>query len=288
MERSSAETYDVVVVHYDNPEVYGVVEAALRQTVPPRRIVLVDNSGTVDPERIHRIAPELQLIPSANDGYAAAANAGIQALASDPAPFVVVLTHEVRLEDTTLAELVHALAADPRLGAAGPLLRFRSAPDRVFSRGGRLDRFAWPSHVTSPLPEPAPPTTRTAWIDGSVMALRRSALDQVGLFDPRYFLYFEEIDLAVRLAAAGWDTAVVTAAVAWQEPGGYPPYLAVRNRLLMLRRNASLLGVPKWLLYPRLVAEIVWTARRRGLRTVGPSLRGLLDGARGVSGAPAR
>jgi GT2 family glycosyltransferase len=278
--------YDVVVVHYDNPEVYGVLEAALAQTNPPQRIALVDNSGDVDEERVRRIAPDALLISSSNEGYAAAANAGIRAVGSSGAPYVVVLTHEVRLEEVTLDRLVGALEDDSSLAAVGPVLRFRSLPDRVFSRGGRLDRFARPSPLTSPSPQATSDPMPMSWIDGSVMALRRTAVEHIGLFDTRYFLYFEEIDLSVRLRRAGWGTAVVPTAVAWQEPGGYPPYLALRNRVLMIRQNPGLLTFPAWLLYPRLVAEIAWTARRRGLRSIAPSFRGLVAGTRGLIGPP--
>jgi GT2 family glycosyltransferase len=43
------------------------------------------------------------------------------------------------------------------------------------------------------------------WISGSFLALRREALDEVGLLDERFFLYAEELDLCLRIKEAGWD-----------------------------------------------------------------------------------
>ena len=44
-----------------------------------------------------------------------------------------------------------------------------------------------------------------AWVVGAVMLIRRSAFDQVGGFDPRYHVYFEDVDLCVRLQQQGWS-----------------------------------------------------------------------------------
>ncbi len=45
------------------------------------------------------------------------------------------------------------------------------------------------------------------WVPGCYYLIRRSVIDQVGLFDPRYFLYFEEVDHCFATKAAGWEVA---------------------------------------------------------------------------------
>ncbi len=77
------------------------------------------------------------------------------------------------------------------------------------------------------------------------MLLRPSYLDQVGLFEPSFFLYYEDVDLSWRGRARGWRYAYVPWAVARHvhaASGGVASALAMRyaerNRLLMLVRNA--------------------------------------------------
>ena len=57
------------------------------------------------------------------------------------------------------------------------------------------------------------------WLSGAALWLRRSALDDVGGWDERYFMYFEDIDLCWRLRRAGWEIAYDPAGVVWHVQG---------------------------------------------------------------------
>jgi len=90
------------------------------------------------------------------------------------------------------------------------------------------------------------PTTRgDGWEDvdyphGTLLAIRREAARDVGLFDERFFAYCEEADLGIRARAAGWGVGLVWGAVVGN---GRPPradvarYLQVRNTLLLLQKH---------------------------------------------------
>ena len=74
----------------------------------------------------------------------------------------------------------------------------------------------WPSNPwtsayrrESGRPEEGP----TGWLSGSCLLLRRAAFEAVGGFDPRYFMYFEDLDLCERLGRAGWQSVYVPDAV---------------------------------------------------------------------------
>lgn len=279
----------VVVCHHRNPAVVSTLSSLARQSLPPARVVVVDNaSGPGWAERIRDAAPWAEVVVAqANGGYAAGMNIGLRALAGEALDAVALATHEVELAPDALAVLAGRLAEAPAVGAVGPLLVWRSDAGRVWSAGGVLDPATWRlAHRNEPADagswRGAPPC-EVDWLDGAFLLLRPDALERVGGLDERYFLYFEEVDLCVRIRRAGFRVECVPAAVAGQASAGVPVYLAARNRLLLVRRFA-----PARL--PREAAHLARVAVGhlvRGRRAAfGPALRGVRDGIFGRGGPP--
>lgn len=190
--------------------------ASLRLAEPPAdgglSVHVVDNAsrdGTA--EMVRSEFGDVDLVVNAsNAGFAAASNAGIR---RGRAPFVCVLNPDTRLEPETLRTLVAALEAEPRAAAAGPLLTtpdggLDHAAKRSFPtvRGAlayftRLDRvLPGERQYTAPAVDGGPVEA----INGAFMLIRRSALDQVGLFDEGYWMYMEDLDLCYRFQQAGF------------------------------------------------------------------------------------
>jgi GT2 family glycosyltransferase len=65
------------------------------------------------------------------------------------------------------------------------------------------------------------------------MLVPKRALDSVGGFREEFFLYYEEVELQLRLRLNGWSVRLVPTAVCGQEPGNLTAYLRVRNRILL-------------------------------------------------------
>lgn len=257
-----------VVVHHASPDtLQETLRSLAAQSFPVSTVVVADDFSEV---------PDLDVAvvrtPS-NQGYGAAANLGIAWLREHGAPdHVLVLTHEVLLDPECLARLV---ASADGAGAVGPLLGLRSAPGTVWSAGCvRSPRKRVVVHRgtgESVTDWATRPVEDVEWCDGAALLLSSAALAQVGGFEEAFFLYYEESDLQLRMGAAGWPVRVVPGAMAWQEPGMTPPYLAARNRVLLARRLRS-----PW--------EVLAALRTNGqeLRAA-PSLvlRGTVDGLTG-------
>lgn len=188
-------------------------------------LVVVDNGsrdGSVD--QLQSAFPDVRVIRApGNVGYARAANLGI---ASTKAPIVAVLNPDTVVEPGAAGALLDRLLHEPRLAACGPRLRnldgsdypsARSFPSVPVAIGHGLLGLWWPRNPFTVRyrqldADPAAPRL-VDWVSGAAVWLRRSALDEVGGWDERYFMYLEDTDLCWRLRRAGWEVAYEPSAV---------------------------------------------------------------------------
>lgn len=209
----------VVIVNYNAGEYLERCVATLLASSGDAslEVVVVDNASQDGSARAAAMAhPEIHLIENPdNRGFGAGANIGIRATS---APFILVINPDAEIWAGTLGGFVKLARERPGAGAIGPLIR--NADGTLYPTGRAV-----PSLVTAAghaLVGPLVPKNRFSrayrmadwdrgsereveWISGSCMLLRRKALDEIGLFDERFFLYAEEVDLFKRLRDAGWS-----------------------------------------------------------------------------------
>jgi GT2 family glycosyltransferase len=206
--------------------------------LPLDRIVVIDNSSTDNSIEIAKqYTPYVTSLP--NVGFGAAINAAAASLSNVDAYFL--LNPDCHLTDKSFALLTDALTDDPRLGLVAPLMRYPDGRYGISSGSEpsmakewlaalRIDHLV-PRRLKSYLArstlmrkrfrmldylvvEPTPQTRAVDWVSGFCMLVRASAFRELGGFDPRFFLYFEDIDICKRLRANGWGVASVGASVA--------------------------------------------------------------------------
>ncbi len=237
----------VIVVHHGNwPTVKHTIDDLIAQTLPVA-INVIDNTGDGGEaaQRIVEAYPAASVLHlGINRGYGAAINAAVNCMVDDSAEFVLVVTHEVRMDPELVANLVRTMTANDDLAAVGPALR-RLCDDSVWSTGGGFSRVGIPTQkvaATHGLDR------EVGWIDGACVLYRREVL-KANRFDERFFLYMEEVELHDRLRRAGHSIAVDGDLWARQDTRGVPWYLFARNirllnRLRGCRRNSPVaLGV---------------------------------------------
>lgn len=201
----------VVVSHQTVDEALGLLA-----TLPADVEAVVVDTGSTDgtAAEVRARHPDVRVLELANAGFARGANAGIRATTAD---VVVVCNADVRFTPGALEALASAVRSAPDVGAVGPTVRYpdgtlqasaRRRPDLRTSIGhallGRVapdNRWTRSYHGADLAPDLA---REVDWLSGCVVALRRDAIEPLGGFDPGYFLYVEDVDLAVRLRAAGW------------------------------------------------------------------------------------
>lgn len=271
----------VVLNHHSRhwPAVGLTIESLLAGTHPPDHVVIVDNhSGDGPAGAIAAGFPDLELIESpANRGYTGGMNLGIERALQLDAAMVLLVTHDCRLGPTALDQMAARLSEAAQVGVVGPLLGLASDPQRVFSAGGTLDSATWEIRLINDPPllgawEGRGPH-RCQWLEGCCLLLRSEALRQVGSFDDRFFIYFEDVDHHLRLRSHGWDVECVPAATAWKDPGVIPLGMWVRNQLFFLARHAPARVLMKELLHQ--VRSAAGDARQGDFERLKARLQGL-------------
>ncbi len=218
------------------------LEALYESTEVPLEAVVVDNaSSDGSADAVAERYPAAKLVRlSKNVGFGRANNLGLQQCRGR---FVLLLNPDVLLSAGSLAKLADFMLVRPDVGAVGPRVR---RPDNSLDLAGRR---AFPTPATAlyrftGLNRLFPKSRRfnrynlgyvredtTHEIDAGTAAcllVRRAAIDRVGLFDPDYFMYGEDLDLCFRLKTAGWKVFYLPAAEAIHVKGAATRQAAMR------------------------------------------------------------
>ena len=183
-------------------------------------IVVVDNgSGDGSLEMLATRFPRVHVVANAhNMGFGNAVNRGVAALAPDTD--VLVLVNNDAVCNAEFVEHITAPFEDERVGMVAGVLLQEGAPDRVDSAGIVIDRTmrSYDAQWNLPVervfcaPVPVGPC-------GGAAAYRAAAFLEIGGFDPAFFAYWEDVDLALRFRAAGWQCASAPLAQALHRHG---------------------------------------------------------------------
>lgn len=239
--------------------------------------VVVDNGSTDDTVarlRVEHPAARIVQLP-ANQGFAAAVNAGIRAAAGE---IIVLMNNDTEAAPDWLKALVAALDDNPDVAVcASRMIDFHDRT-RIDSVGVQFGLFA--SNIGQRQLD-GPQFARQCDVFGAcagAAAYRRRVLDQVGLFDESFFAYFEDVDLAARIQLAGHRCLYVPDAVIYHHGSATADrmadtkfYLLMRNALTLFFRYAPprrLLWAPVVLAWPFARALIDRQPPRLALRAL--------------------
>lgn len=205
-----------MIVNYNAGDYLKACVDSLLAIEDPRldEIIVIDN-GSTDTSLTNLTPGSAKIVDSGgNVGYARAANLGVAVTCS---PYVAVLNPDVVCDPNFSRPLCECLDADASVGAAGPAIRdlagvhypsARTIPSLAtalghFVLGMIRPQNRWTRRYRQSDTDPTERRT-TAWLSGAAVMLRRSALDAVGGWDERFFMFMEDVDLYTRLTAGGW------------------------------------------------------------------------------------
>lgn len=251
--------------------------------------ICVDNgSDDGSDAEIERRFPEVELIRNgANLGFAGGNNVAIQLALERDADWVLLLNNDAQAEPAIAGALEQAAAARPDAGILackvlfedGRTVQYAGASfNSLLGYSGRPRGYAKPDTFFE--------QGDTVRADGAAMAVSRAALERAGLLDEALFAYAEDVELSLRVRAAGFAVVFVPAAVALHKgsasTGGgsstHNLYYDTRNTIIVCERHRRLPRGGRALRRFVIVGTHLAQASRRPRRLA--SVRAVLEGWR--------
>jgi N-acetylglucosaminyl-diphospho-decaprenol L-rhamnosyltransferase len=288
----------VIIVNFNTahllPPMFAALDAATGDL--DLQCIIIDNaSRDASVELIRRDYPQHHLIVNpVNVGFGRANN---QALPFVEGRYVLLLNTDAFVAPDTLRKTIEYLEANPRCGVLGvrlvgrdgtmqPCCRYSPTPLNSFLRRTGMEKIFPSVAMADDLNWDHASVRRCDWVPGCYYLVRKETIDQVGLFDPRYFLYFEEVDHCRAVKRAGWDvvfypdTTVVhiggesaRSEATLTEAGRQIDVLQIESELLYFRKNYGRIGVWADVLLGNLGEAIVLAKQcLRGRWQISPAL----------------
>jgi GT2 family glycosyltransferase len=181
--------------------------AALQQCAYPNlTLIVVDNGSSNDSvERIRAAYPQILLLQSEkNLGFAGGNNLGIRHALAQGCEYVWLLNNDTKPAPQALSALVAKALSDDRIGSVASVCYHASAPATVEAWAGARVNLWIGYGRNSTMPQ------ADDWfhsLNGTSMLVSRRALEDAGLLDEGFFLYWEDTEFCLRLRKRGWRIA---------------------------------------------------------------------------------
>jgi GT2 family glycosyltransferase len=238
---------------------------SLAESSVSARTIIVDNGsedGSV--QYLRTRYPHTTVIALAyNHGFGSACNIAIQHALQDPeCEYIFLLNNDAIVERQALEQLLEAGEAQPQAGIFGPKIYNLPNSDTIWYGGAHRRRGVLAAKVAGRGEVDRGQFDQVDEVDyifGAGMFIRREVIDRIGLFDERYFIYLEDLDLCMRAQQAGFQLRFVPQAQLWHigsastaEKMAMRRYHHVRSTILFLRKHITRV----WML----PAALFWTS----------------------------
>lgn len=239
-----------ILVNYNAyTDTVACIDSLMAGSLVPRYIIVVDNASPDGSGRelqaVYATSVGIEVILSPmNNGFGAANNLGARRAAEIGCTHLLILNNDVVVDKEMLSVLSRG-CADGQVTV--PLMLYHVRPDIIWYAGGCFNRFCIPRHCNmgKTLAEVSLIPMRITFVTGCCLLIALTDYNAVGGFDERYFLYWEDTDLSIRLAKAGVTFIFLPDArlyhkVSASTGGECSPiayYYMTRNRLYGIRKN---------------------------------------------------
>ncbi|MFT6556364.1 glycosyltransferase family 2 protein [Sneathiella sp.] len=251
------ETVSVIIPNWNGEKLLRLCLNSLRaQSFQDFKVYVVDN-GSVDQSipLLEQEYPEVVILRhSENLGFSAAINTGIE---QSRGPYIAALNNDTETDPNWLETIVKTMDAHPEAGFCASQLMDFTDRDTIDSLGDGFYPFGVSFKVGSRRQNNVCAVTEIQSACAAASVYRRDMLEKIGLFDPDFFAYMEDIDLGLRAQMAGYRCIFVPGAIVYHmgsaSSGGTASAFSVRlttcNAYQVILKNVPALLIPLYLIF---------------------------------------
>lgn len=198
----------VIILNYNGMRwVQGCFEALNSTKYNNFKLLLVDNNssdGSVECVRAN--FPDVEIVVNKHNlGFCEGNNVGMRLALSERADYVILLNTDTKVTSNWLCEIVKVGEGNPNIGILGGIeLDYSRNEFNEWTLQAKKKHVSEISNL-----ETARQWIPTKWVHGSCFAIKRCVIEEIGMLDPIYFMYCEEIDFCRRAIAHGYEVALV-------------------------------------------------------------------------------
>jgi GT2 family glycosyltransferase len=228
-----------------------------------------------------------------NTGFAEGNNIGINyAINFIHCDYVMLLNNDTVVEKDFLIELIKVSSKDHKIGIVGPKIYYYGDPNRIWFAKGKIS-WKFSRGLNKGYNEldygQYNEISEMEYASGCGFLIKRNVIDNIGLIDPNFFMYFEEIDWTLRCLKKGYISVFVPTSQIWHKvsksgggiKGKIGLYYITRNRWLFMKKWANKTDFTFFILYQMvgaLVLPLLISAYYRKFELFSAYYRGLYNG----------
>ena len=184
---------------------------------------LVSDNGSTDGsiEHIKKNFPWVKIIENyKNLGFSEGNNIGIKYALERGSDYILLLNNDVIVSFSLLKDLLEVVTKDRTAGIVGPKILNYYLKDRIWFAGGKIHSWLGNTWHTGNGHKDSSHFQRVVEEDyqtGCALLIKREVINKIGMFDPEYFMYFEDSDLCIRARKGGFKVLCVQYARTWHK-----------------------------------------------------------------------
>lgn len=250
-------------------------------------IIVVDNGSTDGSEKYLRTIEGTHLQQTGrNLGYAGGNNIGIKYALKLSPNYILVLNNDTVVERSLLVDLVHSAGELPALGVCG--CKILDGKGNIWFGGGRLIESIGTTKTF--FDERLNEVTEVSFVTGCMLFIKREIFEEVGFFDDRYFMYFEDAQFCYRVRKHGFKcyyipSIKITHMIEDGRNTELSAYFTLRNRQIFIKEDLNNSLIPRLYFYSMNYFKIVyyWIIRDKLYKLVLKAMRDFKSGKTGNS-----